>query len=205
VAAKGAHMKSSEPSPPSWAEAMLRSLLTPSDRESISGDLLEEYRASKHPLLGAIRANVWYVKQVVSVLWPLIRPSVLAMAGLALLSVTVTIPWNVRLVPAPGISLFGLSGVFVGRLPRLPPDSSDQDGADGGWGNEFCRIRRDVRVRRYQSPWLGHRCFVQALHCCHSLGVAGAGAELRCSVLGFVGGVIGTCGTPIDPLEVRVS
>ena len=44
LAAEGAHMKSKEPTPPRWAEALLRSLVRPSDRESISGDLLEEYR-----------------------------------------------------------------------------------------------------------------------------------------------------------------
>lgn len=49
-----------EPSPPGWAEAVLRLLLTPTDRESISGDLLEEYRVAKHPALGTLRANAWY-------------------------------------------------------------------------------------------------------------------------------------------------
>ncbi len=42
-------MKRHEPSPPRWAEAILRSLLRPADRESISGDLLEEYRVARRP------------------------------------------------------------------------------------------------------------------------------------------------------------
>jgi hypothetical protein len=62
-------MMTSELTPPRWADAMLRSCLRPSDRESIAGDLLEEYRAVRGPALGPLRANVWYVGQVLSVLW----------------------------------------------------------------------------------------------------------------------------------------
>jgi hypothetical protein len=32
--------------PPQWAERLLRLLLKPEDRDSVSGDLLEEYRDS---------------------------------------------------------------------------------------------------------------------------------------------------------------
>ena len=35
--------------PPCWAESLLRLLLPPKDRESVSGDLLEEYRDSVLP------------------------------------------------------------------------------------------------------------------------------------------------------------
>jgi glucose-6-phosphate-specific signal transduction histidine kinase len=103
----------------------------PSDRESISGDLLEEYRAARRPTLGAARANAWYVKHVVSVLWHLIRPYALVLAAQGvLLAVTVFRPGhhapNFRpelshtfvtmaavqavlygsVMPAPGVSLF---------------------------------------------------------------------------------------------------
>jgi hypothetical protein len=50
-------------SPPDWAESLLRVMLSPKDRESVSGDLLEEYRESIEPSLGA-GANRWYVRQV---------------------------------------------------------------------------------------------------------------------------------------------
>lgn len=50
-------------SPPLWAESLLRLVLTPQDRESVSGDLLEEYRQSSVPVLGA-KAHRWYVRQV---------------------------------------------------------------------------------------------------------------------------------------------
>ena len=49
--------------PPQWAESLLRLLLTPADRDSVSGDLLEEYRQSIVPALGA-GANRWYLRQV---------------------------------------------------------------------------------------------------------------------------------------------
>jgi hypothetical protein len=50
--------------PPGWAEALLRLFLEPGDFESVSGDLLEEYRDSIHPFRGQRRADVWYVMQV---------------------------------------------------------------------------------------------------------------------------------------------
>jgi hypothetical protein len=49
--------------PPEWAESVLRLLLSSKDRESVSGDLLEEYRESIVPALGA-GADRWYVRQV---------------------------------------------------------------------------------------------------------------------------------------------
>jgi hypothetical protein len=34
--------------------------------ETISGDLLEEYREERLPRLGSVRANVWYLRQALS-------------------------------------------------------------------------------------------------------------------------------------------
>jgi hypothetical protein len=85
MASEGARMMEHTQNPPRWAEALLRSLLRPADRESIPGDLIEEYRAVKRPTLGALRANIWYVKHVFSVLWRLTWPYALAMSGLMVL------------------------------------------------------------------------------------------------------------------------
>ena len=74
-------MKTRELTPPQWADAMLRSLLRPADRESTSGDLLEEYRAVRSPVLGPLRANLWYTGQVLSLLWRLIRPAALVLTA----------------------------------------------------------------------------------------------------------------------------
>jgi hypothetical protein len=49
--------------PPDWAEALLRVVLRPADADTVSGDLLEEYRASIHPARGQRRADQWYVRQ----------------------------------------------------------------------------------------------------------------------------------------------
>ena len=51
--------------PPRWAEALLQMFLKPADVDSVSGDLLEEYRDSIHPLRGQREADAWYVLQVV--------------------------------------------------------------------------------------------------------------------------------------------
>jgi hypothetical protein len=58
----------SDARPPRWAEAILRLLLKPEDRESVSGDLLEEYRDTIVPALGSA-AERWYMWQVASFLF----------------------------------------------------------------------------------------------------------------------------------------
>jgi hypothetical protein len=62
---EGKHMTTdrSTARPPRWAEGLLRLLLKPDDRESVSGDLLEQYRDTIVPSLGS-RADRWYVRQV---------------------------------------------------------------------------------------------------------------------------------------------
>ena len=51
--------------PPRWADALLRVLLKPADCDSVSGDLLEEYRDSIHAVRGQRGADAWYVMQVI--------------------------------------------------------------------------------------------------------------------------------------------
>jgi hypothetical protein len=58
-----------EPTPPLWAEQVLRLLLKPEDRESVSGDLLEEYRVSVAPSRGRVRADIWYLREVIGLVW----------------------------------------------------------------------------------------------------------------------------------------
>ncbi len=57
------------PTPPSWAELALRAFLPERDFESVSGDLLEEYRENIYATRGHLRANLWYVAQVVGFAW----------------------------------------------------------------------------------------------------------------------------------------
>lgn len=55
--------------PPRWAEGVLRLILAPEDAETVSGDLLEEYRQTVYPAYGQQAANRWYVRQVADFLW----------------------------------------------------------------------------------------------------------------------------------------
>jgi hypothetical protein len=58
----------SSPTPPQWAEALLRLVLRPEDFDTVSGDLLEEYRDAVHPARGQYGADSWYVGQVLGFL-----------------------------------------------------------------------------------------------------------------------------------------
>jgi hypothetical protein len=51
-------------SPPVWAESVLRLFLKTGDRESVSGDLLEEYRETIAPTRDRAGADRWYIGQV---------------------------------------------------------------------------------------------------------------------------------------------
>lgn len=53
-----------------WADVALRLLLRGRDRETISGDLLEEYREEVLPKNGPVAARLWYARQVVSFVSP---------------------------------------------------------------------------------------------------------------------------------------
>ena len=55
---------STDATPPVWAEALLRAVVTRRDFDSVSGDLLEEYRDTVYPARGPQGADTWYVVQV---------------------------------------------------------------------------------------------------------------------------------------------
>jgi len=52
------------PNPPALPQALLHLVLPVETRESVVGDLLEEYRDSRFPSMGRFRANLWYWRQV---------------------------------------------------------------------------------------------------------------------------------------------
>jgi hypothetical protein len=54
--------------PPRWAEWFLRAILEPRDRDTIPGDLLEEYREVIVPTRGRMRAKLWYLRQTLSLI-----------------------------------------------------------------------------------------------------------------------------------------
>ena len=98
-------MSDTQQSPPRWAQALLKSLLKPSDSESVPGDLLEEYRDVRRPSLGRLRADAWYIEQMFSVLWRVAWPCIVAIIALRILSFPLPRGWNPGLAPAPGMSL----------------------------------------------------------------------------------------------------
>jgi len=57
------------PAPPAWADAWLRLLLPARDRETVSGDLIEEYRENVRPRSSRLAADAWYVGQVSRFAW----------------------------------------------------------------------------------------------------------------------------------------
>jgi hypothetical protein len=54
----------------SWGDFALRLLLRARDRETISGDLLEEYREHVLPANGPVLARLWYLRQILSFVTP---------------------------------------------------------------------------------------------------------------------------------------
>jgi hypothetical protein len=59
----------SNPAPPVWAERVLQAFLPSRAFESVSGDLLEEYRETVFPARGRHGADRWYLSQVMGYAW----------------------------------------------------------------------------------------------------------------------------------------
>ena len=57
------------PAPPDWAERVLQAFLPSRAFESVSGDLLEEYRETIFPARGQRGADRWYLSQVMVYAW----------------------------------------------------------------------------------------------------------------------------------------
>jgi len=55
--------------PPQWADAWLRFLLPLRDRDTVSGDLMEEYRENIRPKRSQLAADAWYLGQVGRFAW----------------------------------------------------------------------------------------------------------------------------------------
>lgn len=62
------------PTPPRWAVAMLRLLLRSDDAETVTGDLLEEYRDTVYPASGQSQADMWFARQTAGFAWRAAAP-----------------------------------------------------------------------------------------------------------------------------------
>lgn len=67
--------------PPRWADLLLGCLLGPEDRQTVPGDLLEEYRVGVLPARGQAAADAWYVRQVLGFVWRATWPWALAFSA----------------------------------------------------------------------------------------------------------------------------
>jgi uncharacterized membrane protein YvlD (DUF360 family) len=125
MAAEGHHMTNRRP--PRIAEAVLRLVLPPQDRETVSGDLLEEYRECVYPQRGRFRAGLWFIAQISGFLhrsnqlWAALLGAVI-IARTALDWVVPTVDFHSRstvsTVLAIGIlSLAGFSAAWRSRSP----------------------------------------------------------------------------------------
>jgi hypothetical protein len=52
--------------PPRWAEIAIERILAETDGQTVAGDLREEYVEAILPRLGRLRADLWYLRQVLS-------------------------------------------------------------------------------------------------------------------------------------------
>ena len=147
VAVEGANMSVTDRRPPRWAHALLESLLRPSDSESIPGDLLEEYREVRCPSLGPLRADVWYMKQVLSVLWRVAWPCVVAIIALRILSFPLP-RWMESESRARARSVVaGCAHFPVGRILRFTADGPIHHGRRDGRCHEPDRLHDVLHLR----------------------------------------------------------
>lgn len=61
------------PHPPRWAQWLLSSVLPAQTRDSVVGDLVEEYAECQVPSHGRLRADWWYLRQVAGFVWRVSR------------------------------------------------------------------------------------------------------------------------------------
>lgn len=114
------------PHPPADAERLLASILPADTRDSVLGDLVEEYTESQVPGHGRMRANWWYRRHVAGFVWRASRLWALALGSLlgarAVLDVTVQttdhFQMRARMTSYAVIGLFLALGAIVGRRTR---------------------------------------------------------------------------------------
>jgi hypothetical protein len=64
-------MTTTDARPPRWAELVIGLIVPREQKADVLGDLLEEYRDTKIPVLGTRGANRWYVRQTFDAAWRL--------------------------------------------------------------------------------------------------------------------------------------
>jgi hypothetical protein len=124
MAAESENVMLQEANPPRWAESVLGLLLKPDDRETVSGDLLEEYRDAKRQQLGRRRADAWYIRHVFGYFcraaWPCVVLLALAFATHDLYNSFLHVGSSAdalveRIFTGAGLTAWVLVGIYGGR------------------------------------------------------------------------------------------
>jgi hypothetical protein len=105
------------PHPPELAELILRGLLPLDMGETVSGDLLEEYREARVPAVGEFRADAWYWRQVAG-MW--LRAYWWLVVSAILVEVVHDV-FNTFRAPSGAFYLDGLPTLVVAVLSPLSP------------------------------------------------------------------------------------
>jgi hypothetical protein len=91
--------------PPRIAQSLAAVFLRDAEVESVTGDLLEEYREVQLDARGKPRADLWYFAQVLSLVGRVVWPGLLAIVALRLLTFPLPGRSIPSLVPSPGTSI----------------------------------------------------------------------------------------------------
>lgn len=95
--------------PPRFAQALAGVFLRNQEVDSVTGDLLEEYREVRHAQLGKRRADLWYLAHALSIVGHVVWPAIVAVIALRVLSFPLPRGWNPSLVPSPGTSMLDIA------------------------------------------------------------------------------------------------
>jgi hypothetical protein len=110
--------------PPRWAECVLAAALPPADRDSVIGDLREEFATTAVPVRGCGRARWWYRVQVARSLAPI---AVRAWQRASLLHASVVIVCAAAASVLPALMLVALRAFVLQQVPlKTTPEASVQ-------------------------------------------------------------------------------
>lgn len=128
----------SDPKAPRWIAALLHIVLPTRDHESVAGDLLEEYREEVLPKQGRVRAQLWYLRQVLLLVDGIRFGVMLGIAlgawmllGTAIDPLAEDTPIAVAAMFGSVFILLGLSG-FLARLRGAPLSDAIKAGTVAG-------------------------------------------------------------------------
>jgi hypothetical protein len=112
--------------PPGWTDLLLRVSLPAGDFETVSGDLLEEYRESVCPARGRRRADIWFATQVLGFAWRnarlwvvLLALGFIARTAMDWLAPTADFHFRAILSTAIGAGVLLLAGFWAGSRSGL--------------------------------------------------------------------------------------